>query len=258
MIDLPFDEHETAARARLLAMRLATSTLPIFITGEPGTGRRTLARDVAESRAARSDVIELHSGGEPPTTPVADQTVLAHHVELLDASNQVRLAACCASGARVVAWGAITFLEAAHPELRAHIGNAVVELPPLRERGADAAAWARLFLARHAPSAPPLGADVERAIAAHPWPGNLTQLEGTIVRALALRDPGEMRPVTIEELALDASLAEIVPLGEAVERFRREYILQAIERCGGNRTQAAKALHVDPRTVFRYLERAGD
>ncbi|MBZ0116222.1 MAG: hypothetical protein K8H88_04490 [Sandaracinaceae bacterium] len=155
-------------------------------------------------------------------------------------------------------WGAAAFLDVAHPELRAHLGSGLVELPAPRERGADAAAWARLFLARRTPNPPALEAPVERAIAAHAWPGNLTQLDAAIVRALALRDPDETRPLTMEELGLDATSSEIAPLNEAVERFRRDYILRAVERCGGNRTQAAKALHVDPRTVFRYLERAGD
>ena len=38
----------------------------------------------------------------------------------------------------------------------------------------------------------------------------------------------------------------------------REYILAALERNNGNRTKTARDLGVDPRTIFRYLEREPD
>ena len=50
----------------------------------------------------------------------------------------------------------------------------------------------------------------------------------------------------------------ILPLTEAREQFTRQYILETLERNGGNRTQTARDLGVDPRTIFRYLEREPD
>ncbi|MBP9111534.1 MAG: hypothetical protein KBF88_01940, partial [Polyangiaceae bacterium] len=35
------------------------------------------------------------------------------------------------------------------------------------------------------------------------------------------------------------------------------YVLEALERNSGNRTQTARDLGVDPRTIFRFLEREG-
>lgn len=52
----------------------------------------------------------------------------------------------------------------------------------------------------------------------------------------------------------DAEAGEVQPLDTALDAFRRRYILDAIARCKGNRTHAARMLGVDPRTVFRYLE----
>ncbi|MBS1109641.1 MAG: transcriptional regulator, NifA subfamily, Fis Family, partial [Anaeromyxobacteraceae bacterium] len=62
--------------------------------------------------------------------------------------------------------------------------------------------------------------------------------------------------VTAEDLdlrqdALDATL----PLADAIEEFRKRYISEILERNGGNRTKTAKDLDVDPRTVFRHLEK---
>ena len=44
------------------------------------------------------------------------------------------------------------------------------------------------------------------------------------------------------------------PLDEFVERMRKQHVEAALARVAGNRTQAARILRVDPRTVFRYLE----
>ena len=44
-------------------------------------------------------------------------------------------------------------------------------------------------------------------------------------------------------------------LQEAVERFRTRLVLETVAKCGGNRTEAARQLDVDPRTIFRYMSR---
>ena len=46
----------------------------------------------------------------------------------------------------------------------------------------------------------------------------------------------------------------ILPLEKAKEEFQRKYVLEVLERNNGNRTQTARDLGVDPRTIFRYLE----
>lgn len=45
-----------------------------------------------------------------------------------------------------------------------------------------------------------------------------------------------------------------VPLEKAKEHFQRQYVLEVPERNNGNRTQTARDLGVDPRTIFRYLD----
>ncbi|NOZ02661.1 MAG: hypothetical protein GXP54_12340, partial [Deltaproteobacteria bacterium] len=41
----------------------------------------------------------------------------------------------------------------------------------------------------------------------------------------------------------------------ARERFETEYVMTALKKNGGNRTKTARELGVDPRTVFRYVEK---
>jgi transcriptional regulator with GAF, ATPase, and Fis domain len=47
-------------------------------------------------------------------------------------------------------------------------------------------------------------------------------------------------------------------LAQAREEFQRRYILEVLERNNGNRTKTARDLGVDPRTIFRYLEKEPD
>ena len=54
------------------------------------------------------------------------------------------------------------------------------------------------------------------------------------------------------------ALAPIQTLAQAREDFQRRYILEVLERNNGNRTKTARDLGVDPRTIFRYLEREPD
>ncbi|MEO8841787.1 MAG: sigma 54-interacting transcriptional regulator, partial [Kofleriaceae bacterium] len=133
-------------------------------------------------------------------------------------------------------------------------------LPPLRERGDDVVVIARLLLQKHGPE---MNASVRGftpnaliAIRKYDWPGNVRQLENRVKKALVLCDRSLLGP---EDLDLHPeALHTIVPLEKAKEDFQRRYILEVLERNNGNRTKTARDLGVDPRTVFRHLEKEGD
>jgi transcriptional regulator with GAF, ATPase, and Fis domain len=130
-------------------------------------------------------------------------------------------------------------------------------LPPLRERGDDVLIIARALLSKHAEE---LGSHVQgltpqalAAIKKNPWPGNIRQLENRIKKALVLCDKTLLTP---EDLDLGKEAESLIlPLEKAKEEFQRKYVLDVLERNNGNRTQTARDLGVDPRTIFRYLER---
>jgi DNA-binding NtrC family response regulator len=130
-------------------------------------------------------------------------------------------------------------------------------LPPLRDRGDDVFIIAKALLSKYAEE---LGSEVKgfspaglSAIKKYPWPGNIRQLENRIKKALVLCDKAFLGA---EDLDLGEGSAEpIQPLERAKEEFQRRYVLEALERNNGNRTQTARDLGVDPRTIFRYLER---
>ena len=90
----------------------------------------------------------------------------------------------------------------------------------------------------------------------YPWPGNIRQLENRIKKAIVLADKTLVGPEDMD--LFPEALQAIVPLSQAREEFTRRYILEVLEQNTGNRTKTARDLGVDPRTIFRYLEREPD
>jgi transcriptional regulator with GAF, ATPase, and Fis domain len=133
-------------------------------------------------------------------------------------------------------------------------------LPPLRDRGDDVFIIAKALLSKHGDELnSPVKGYSPAALAAvrkYSWPGNIRQLENRIRKALVLCDQNLLTP---EDLDLGEDVSEpLLPLERAKEEFQRKYVLSALERNNGNRTQTARDLGVDPRTIFRYLERGKD
>jgi DNA-binding NtrC family response regulator len=135
-----------------------------------------------------------------------------------------------------------------------------LHLPPLRERGEDLMLIARYLLKR---STDEYGSKVKgfspqtvMLMKKYAWPGNIRQLENRLKKAVIMAERVQLAP---EDLELsDADLAPVVPLNQAKEDFQRQYINEVLARNNGNRTKTAHDLGVDPRTIFRHLEREGE
>jgi transcriptional regulator with GAF, ATPase, and Fis domain len=130
-------------------------------------------------------------------------------------------------------------------------------LPPLRDRGDDVVVLARYLLSRYAQE---LLSKVRgftpgaiSAIKRYHWPGNIRELENRIKKALVLADKALLGP---DDLGINSDeLPAILTLADARERWQRQYINEVLSLNGGNRTRTARDLGVDPRTIFRHLER---
>jgi transcriptional regulator with GAF, ATPase, and Fis domain len=132
-----------------------------------------------------------------------------------------------------------------------------IHLPPLRERGDDVLVLAKYLLAKYSEE---YGSKVKGftpnaliAIRKYDWPGNVRQLENRIKKAIVMCDK---TLIGVEDLdMLPEAASPITTLAQAREDFQRRYILEVLDRNNGNRTKTAQDLGVDPRTIFRYLER---
>lgn len=135
-----------------------------------------------------------------------------------------------------------------------------IHLPALRDRGDDVLLIARYLVDRYVrefntPSRK-IGQDAAQALRRYTWPGNIRQLENHVKKAVVLADGPTLTP---QDFDLDGQPTRVItPLNEAKERWQTTYIREAVELCAGNRSQAAKELGIDPRTIYRYLQEPSD
>ena len=83
--------------------------------------------------------------------------------------------------------------------------------------------------------------------------GQIRELENRVKKAVVFSDTGVITP---EDMDLgEEALEPILPLTEAREVWQSDYINRVLALNDGNRTQTARDLDVDPRTIFRHLEK---
>ena len=132
-----------------------------------------------------------------------------------------------------------------------------VTVPPLRERTGEIEGLVNLFLEQAAGQAgrgvPELTPEAWAAVRRYSWPGNVRELRNAIERAVVLCTSGVITPELLPSEKPHTTLyAEAPrPLGE------RERIEEALLRCGGNQTRAAKELGVSRRTLVSRLAKYG-
>ena len=136
-----------------------------------------------------------------------------------------------------------------------------ITLPPLRGRREDVLPLAQFFLRRFGretkkPFTEIAGEALEKLVG-YAWPGNVRELANVMERATVLGQPPR---VTIQDLPPRVIATEAVPLSGmgpyqvAVNTYRRELILTALARTGGNRAAAAKALGLHRTHLMRLLK----
>ena len=141
-----------------------------------------------------------------------------------------------------------------------------VDLPPLRQRREDIPLLVDFFLTRYSDEnerprrrMTPEGL---RPLLSYSWPGNVRELENVIERAVVLSSGqdvgadllpdaivGRGTPVPMMEHRGDASLFDIV------EDCERHIILDMLEKCNWNQTEAAERFHVPLSTLNQKIKR---
>lgn len=141
-----------------------------------------------------------------------------------------------------------------------------LRMPALRERASDLPALVTHFIRKHADLSPigigGVSGDALAALARHPFPGNVRELENLVERALVL---AEGPILDAGDFPLAAGGAQAVgPGGEArggleeqVARLERDLILRALERHGGNQSAAARELGLGERAVRYKMQKLG-
>ena len=135
-----------------------------------------------------------------------------------------------------------------------------LRIPPLRERPADipalAAHYARHYAHINGVAERKLGADALLRLAAHPWRGNVRELENIIHSAVLLASGDEIGAEAVELPHQTRAAQDPVPanfIGRRMEDVERDVILHTLNHMGGNRTHAATVLGISIRALRNKL-----
>jgi DNA-binding NtrC family response regulator len=159
-------------------------------------------------------------------------------------------------------------------DLYYRVGVILLEVPPLRRRREDIPLLAYAFLRRHASRAGRpigrIGPEALKKLRDHPWPGNVRELEAVIEHAVVMARADAIVPADLPlgspagEVAGEAPPRVSLADGDALDRpyaeakdravatFDRAYVARALDRAGGNVSEAARLAGMD-RSNFRRL-----
>jgi DNA-binding NtrC family response regulator len=170
-------------------------------------------------------------------------------------------------------------------DLLFRLREVTIVVPSLATRGEDIVLLAHAFLRQ---AEQQLGLvmhtltdDAQAALRAHGWPGNVRELKATMRRVAVLADSKLIRAADLGldpraatpaaatspgapsapdaaglRAMIDAAIApgaQLQPLATLRDELVRRYVELAVERCGGDREAAARALEIGVRSLYRYL-----
>lgn len=278
-------------RVRTLCDHAAEADFGVLLCGETGVGKARLAQtihdasrrrggvfDTVDCRALRPDALAARIFGAddmPGALEIArGGSVLLRHVGGLPDDLQARLIAVLDAGevtrvgrnrprpidARVMATSRDTvpaLLQSGllRRDLALRVARMTIAVPPLRDRGDEIAAALSEAVRRHAlafgRSPPRPSTATVRAAESYDWPGNLRELDARIGQAVVLCEADALRP---EHLALESTGAATAH-DDPADGLERRAIIEALSRCAGNQSQAARLLGISRRTLVSRLER---
>ena len=141
-----------------------------------------------------------------------------------------------------------------------------VRVPPLRERHEDirllAQHYLRVYAAKNGRKLEGFSNEALERLESYKWPGNIRELENLIERTVLLarkdRIDAEDLPEEIAGVKRPPRDAILELIGTPLAEIEQRLLDETLRITGGNKTQAAKLLGIDVRTVARKLERRED
>jgi two-component system response regulator PilR (NtrC family) len=145
-----------------------------------------------------------------------------------------------------------------------------MELPPLRDRGADIVELTEHFIEKYCMQtgrATSISPQALRLLENYYWPGNVRELEHTIERAVALEKTDTIQPERLPEQVTNYDPARVASelelpsdglnLTAHLDQLEKTYVLEALRRTDGNQTNAADLLKMSVRSLRHLLDKHG-
>ncbi|MDX1566920.1 MAG: sigma-54 dependent transcriptional regulator [Longimicrobiales bacterium] len=138
-----------------------------------------------------------------------------------------------------------------------------LDVPALRERREDIPELVRTFASsvaeREGRGEVEFTPEALEALSSYDWPGNVRQLSNVVERIVTLsgksRIDADDLPAEVGAGALDSGRpGSAADARMTLEELERAYILEVLDRTGGNKTRAAEWLGIPRRTLYRRLD----
>ncbi|MFN5997768.1 MAG: sigma-54-dependent transcriptional regulator [Paracoccaceae bacterium] len=251
------------AQVRRLAPQAEGIAAPtMLITGPRGAGKTTVARAIHETaKGNRGPLVEVDcSLDSAPLETALRQSggaILLRHVDALTLAQQAsliaRMAAPDAPWVLATTTGNLAIREregAFRSDLLYRIQVGWIDVPALSERNSDilpiAEVFARQSAQRHGRDRPRLTGEARVQLVQHDWPGNLTELEICMERAVQRAGNNPIGADDVRVITGDAA-ADVPNLVQMEETA----LSKALAATHGNKTRAAALLGIS-RDTLRY------
>jgi len=143
-------------------------------------------------------------------------------------------------------------------DLYYRLNTITIEIPPLRERHEDIPGLAEFFLKEYSRKYNKqhlkLTDKAFDKLTMYPWPGNIRELKHTIEKAVILSDQFRIGP---ENLYLSMNLLEQPGDSYKLSDVERRTIIEVLDRCSGNYSEAARMLDISRTTLYVKLKKYG-
>jgi two-component system response regulator PilR (NtrC family) len=141
-----------------------------------------------------------------------------------------------------------------------------VVMPPLRERKEDIPLLIDHFLRKTSDDPKKITPEAVKLLIDYPWKGNVRELENVIERTALLTDKKEITPADLpSEISGFSSDMKSIPdltdegidIDMIVGDIEKKYLVKALEKAGGVKTEAAKLLNLSFRSFRHRLHKYG-
>lgn len=302
-IPMFWGDSSEMAHIRTIVERVAATEANILITGENGTGKEVLAREIHRlSTRNNKEMTVLDMGAIPDslfeselfghkkgafTNANADRvgkmaqangsTLFMDEIGNLPLNLQTKMLVALQSRCVVPLGGNtaqdvdIRLITATNRDLFAmaergdfrqdllfRINTIHINLPPLRRRTVDIVPLAERFIdhycEKYNKEPLQLSQDAASKLVAHPFEGNIRELQNIMEKAVIMCDGNCIKP---EHMQLYVSHSNVTTQTSTLEDIERKAIADAIASCGGNLTLVAQLLGITRQTLYNKIKRYG-